>query len=187
MVGDLEIRTTIPIFAQRDFTRQTSHERQNSVRGFLLCVRCAFDNFRLSRRLIISYLYCLSFNPDGIMLMYADSGHRRWRWQCGSRAIILSTWGAGGALTSTVSWRLPRGPSGEGNRLLTVTAFPLICGEGVGKFVDGPDGHNLAAQGGNDGRWAGRLCRPAERVPLPFYRAERVCLPDRLCLAGGHG
>ena len=68
MVGDLEIRTTIPIFAQRKHTRQTSHERQNSVRGFLLCVRCAFDNFRLSRRLIISYLYCLSFNPDGNLL-----------------------------------------------------------------------------------------------------------------------
>ena len=74
----------------------------------------------------------------------------------------------------------------DDNRLLTVTAFLLTCGEGVSKFVDGSGGHNLAAKGGIKGRWAGRLCRPAERVPLSFYRAERVCLPDRLCLAEGH-
>ena len=103
--------------------------------------------------------------------MYADSGHRRWRWQCGSRAIILSPWGAGGALTSTVSWRLPRGPSGEGNRLLTVTAFPYICGEGVSKFVGGLSGHNLAAKGGIEGCLSGRLVRPG-RASTAFFLFE---------------
>ena len=34
-----------------------------------------------------------------------------------------------------MSWRLLRGPSGESNRLLTVTSLPFICGEGVREFV----------------------------------------------------
>ena len=35
--------------------------------------------------------------------------------------------------------------------LLTVTAFPYICGLGVSKFVGGLSGHKLAAKGGIDG------------------------------------
>ena len=34
-------------------------------------------------------------NPDGIMLMYADSGHRRSLWHCGSRAIMAPGGGGG--------------------------------------------------------------------------------------------
>ncbi len=40
--------------------------------------------------------YRLYHNPDGIMLMYADSGHLRSHQNCGSRAFVLSLGGAGG-------------------------------------------------------------------------------------------
>ncbi len=34
-----------------------------------------------------------------------------------------------------MNWRLLRGPSGESNRLLTVTSFPLSAGRASGEFV----------------------------------------------------
>ena len=45
-------------------------------------------------------------------------------------------------------------------QLLSVTAFPYICGEGVSKFVGGLSGHKLAAKGGIEGCLSGRLVRP---------------------------
>ena len=56
-----------------------------------------------------------------------------------------------------------------------MTAFPYICGEGVSKFVGGLSGHSLAAKGGIEGRWSGRLCRPDERVPFSLF-VLFVCL-----------
>ena len=158
MVGDLEIRTTIPIFAQRNYTRQTSHERQNSVRGFLLCVRCAFDNFRLSRRLIISYLYCLSFNPDGIMLWKAGYGHCRSRWHYASR-VIISLGGRGDNRVQVCDGLAPA----QSCTPLFLYKCAGICArangaEGVRESVAGLPGHSLTAKGGNRGCWSGCLC-----------------------------
>ena len=44
--------------------------------------------------------------------------------------------------------------------------FSFNCGEGVRESVADSLRHSLAAKGGNDGRWYGRLCRPDERVPF---------------------
>ena len=56
-------------------------------------------------------------------------------------------------------------------QLLTVTAFPYICGESVRKFVGGLPGHNLAAKGGIEGCLSGRLVRPG-RASTAFILFE---------------
>lgn len=70
-------------------------------------------------------------NPDGIMLMYADSEHRRSRWHYGSRAIMAPGGRWGSDQQESVA-----GLSGHS----LLTAFPLLGGEGAKR----PGGDNSA-------------------------------------------
>ena len=97
--------------------------------------------------------------------MYADSGHLRLRRHCGSRAIMAP--GGGGGLTSAVSWRLWSKRQRAEQPTADCDRFSFNRGEGVRKFVGGMSGHNLAAKGGNEGRWSDVAQQSAdERVPL---------------------
>ena len=77
----------------------------------------------------------LLHNPDGIMLMYADSGHRRSRRHCGSRAVMAPRGGGGltGGCGASDSERNNRQraeqPTADCDR------FSFNCGEGVRKSV----------------------------------------------------
>lgn len=103
--------------------------------------------------------------------MYADSGHRRSRRHCGSRAIMAPGGGGGMNQQEPVAGL-------SGHRLLT--AFPYICGEGVSKFVGGLSGHKLAAKGGIEGCLSGRLVRPGRASTFFYYYLRCFVLPNIL-------
>ena len=69
----------------------STHRADQSALEHTVRVASPLDS---GRRKSLSYAL---YDADKIMLILADSGHRRPRRHCGSRANILSLWGAGGA------------------------------------------------------------------------------------------